>query len=334
MPDPGRWRVSAIVPSYNRAEFLTQTIGDLLAQTAPPHEIIVVDDGSTDDTAGVVASFGRHVRYTRIENSGAPVARNVGAGLATGDWLWFCDSDDLWRPEYLACCRDIAGTAPYPQLIFGDFRLVRDGVWDETTKFSTAPAGYWEAIPTLSAPRGAILTEPLVGPLLAFQPIFHSTLLMTRAFFEAVGGYDSRFARTGSEDLEFILRCAARAPIGRLDEALVGIRRHAGNFGADQRRALLGEVEILRHARASHSAAAEHRERIDAEIARRTLGALALAFAANDFGAVSRMASWVEPRAVDAMSRLKILMARLPWPVRTPAVAIARLPGLARRRSS
>lgn len=330
MPEPTPWRVSAIVPSYNRADFLAETIGCLLAQTTPPHEIIVVDDGSTDETPAVVSTFGARVRYVRIENSGAPVARNVGAALATGDWLWFCDSDDLWRPEYLDRCRAVAGTAPYPELVFGNFRLVRDGAWEETAKFSTAPAGFWDALPRQPAPGGAILTEPLVGAILTFQPVFHSTLMMTRAFFDAVGGYDPRFARTGSEDFEFILRCMARPPIGMVEEALVGIRRHAGNFSTDHRRALLGEVDILRHAKACHPEAGVHADRIDAEIARRTLGALSVAFAANDFAGVGDLAGRLTPRAIDPVSGLKVFLAGLPPAVRAPAVAMARLPGLVR----
>ena len=146
MFDPAHWRVSAIIPSYNRADFLYETISTLLAQSEPPHEIIVVDDGSTDGTAAVVAKFGAAVRYRRIENSGAPVARNVGAAMATGDWLWFCDSDDLWRPEFLSHIRAVAELAPFPQFLFGNFQLVRDGAWETVTKFATAPNGFWEAI--------------------------------------------------------------------------------------------------------------------------------------------------------------------------------------------
>jgi glycosyltransferase involved in cell wall biosynthesis len=330
MRDPAPWRVSAIVPSYNRADLLPQTLDQLLGQTSPPDEVIVVDDGSTDDTAAAAARFGARVRYARIENSGAPVARNVGAALATGDWLWFCDSDDLWRPQYLDRCRAVAETAPYPQFIFGDFRLVREGVWDPGGKFATAPAEFWAALPRIAAPGGAILTTPLVGALLDFQPIFHSTIMMTRSFFDHVGRYDGRFARTGSEDFEFILRCVAQAPIGVVEEPLVGIRRHPGNFSGDHRRSLLGEVDILEHARARHPAAAAHLARIDAEIVRRTLGALALAFADDDFSAVRTLARRLDPAAIDLVSRLKILLAALPAPLRAPAVAAGRLPGVLR----
>jgi glycosyltransferase involved in cell wall biosynthesis len=318
MAEPRPWRVSAIVPSYNRAAFLPETIGCLLAQTCPPHEIIVVDDGSTDDTAAAVAAFGDRVRYARIDNSGAPVARNVGAAMATGDWLWFCDSDDLWRPTYLQRCRTVAQTPPHPQFLFGDFQLVRHGVWQPGGKFATAPPGFWERLRRTPAPGGWIIDQPLYGELLAFQPVFHSTLVMTRDAFERVGGYDPQFARTGSEDFEFTLRCVAQAPLGMVDEPLVGIRRHDGNFSRDHLRELLGEVAILRHALRRHPAAAAHEARIQAEIGRRTLAALAVAFSAGDFDRVAELAGALEGYALDGRSRLKVWLSRLPAALRGP----------------
>ncbi len=321
---PG-WRVSAVIPAYNRADFLAETIGSILAQTEPPDEIIVVDDGSTDHTPQVVAGFAGQVRSARIANSGAPVARNVGAAMAGGDWLWFCDSDDLWRPEYLARCRALASADPGPRYIFGDFRLVRGGTWEPTAKFQTAPPGYWDAIGRVAAPGGWIATSPLYRAVLAFQPIFHSTLLVRRDFFQSIGGYDERFARTGSEDFEFVLRCAAEAPAGVVEEPLVGIRRHPGNFSGDQLRSLLGEIDILQHARSSHPAAALHGDLIEAEITRRTLEALDQAFAADDFSRVGELARRLDGKLVDRRSRLKIAVAGLPPAMRAPLIQVARL---------
>src|SRR5579863_1317986 len=207
MPDRAPWRVSAIIPAYNRADFLRETISYLLAQTVPPHEIIVVDDGSTDNTEAVLATFGPAVRYRRIENSGAPVARNVGAAMATGDWLWFCDSDDLWRPDYLAQIRTVADTPPHPQFLFGNFQLVRNGHWESPAKFDTAPDGFWEKIASHKTANGRIFLEPLYPHLLKFQAVFHSTTVMTKSLFSSIGGYNAKFARTASEDFEFTLRC-------------------------------------------------------------------------------------------------------------------------------
>jgi glycosyltransferase involved in cell wall biosynthesis len=325
MAEPAPWRVSAIIPTYNRAEFLPETIGCLLSQTCPPDEIIVVDDGSTDATASVAAAFEHRVRYVRIENSGAPVARSVGAAMARGEWLWFCDSDDLWRATYLERCRHLAMHPPYPRFVFGNFQIVRDGVWQLQSKFASAPARFWDDVGMITTERGAILPRPLYGDLMDFQPIFPSTVVVARSLFDQVGGYDRRFARTGSEDFEFTLRCAAHAPMGAVPEPLVGIRRHGGNFSSDHLRILRGEVEILRHAKAHHRAAADHLARIDREIVRRTLGALETAFACDDYDQVRVLGEELDRGRMDQRARLKLFIAGLPPGLRTPLVALARL---------
>lgn len=323
-PSNAAWRVSAIVPVYNRANLIGETLRSILAQSLPPHEVIVVDDGSTDDTAHVIAGFGSTVRTVHLENSGAPAARNLGARLADGNWLWFCDSDDLWRPEYLERVRDVAMSPLHPEFVFGNFALVHDGVWSRQTKFDTAPADFWGRIPRKVMARDSIALEPLYAHILHFQPIFHSTIAMSRAFFERTGGYDEAFARAGSEDFEFTLRCAAQAPIGIVEEPLVGIRRHAGNFSANQLKNLLGEVVILRHAKAHHAAAAALTVQIDREIARRTTEALELAFTLRDFALVRRLAGDLAREKLGLKPRLKALIAALPL-AQNPAAALSEL---------
>lgn len=94
--------VSVVVPTYNRADLIGETLERILAQTVPPAEVIVVDDGSTDDTPAVLARFGARIRVERIENSGEIDARNHGIRLARGTLIAFCDSDDLWEADHLA----------------------------------------------------------------------------------------------------------------------------------------------------------------------------------------------------------------------------------------
>jgi glycosyltransferase involved in cell wall biosynthesis len=93
--------VSAIVPTHNHGRFLGEAVRSALAQTRPPLEVIVVDDGSTDDTGEAVAALAGLIRYVRQENRGVSSARNRGAGLALGTLLAFLDADDLWMPEKL-----------------------------------------------------------------------------------------------------------------------------------------------------------------------------------------------------------------------------------------
>lgn len=315
-------RVSAIVPAYNRAALLDETLCSLMAQRVPPHEVIVVDDGSVEDIQSVAARFGDRVRYARAENGGAPAARNLGASLASGDWLWFCDSDDLWHPEYLGRALRLVAAAPELGFIFGNFLLVRGGIWEGPTKFETAPQGFWQQIPGTAMEGGRILIQPLYASLLRFQPVFHSTLLVSRRLFDSVGGYDARFGRLGSEDFEFVLRCAAHAPAAMIEDALVGIRRHQGNYSASQLRNLLGEIAILRHARVHHGApAAAAASVIEEEIHLRSRQALELAFAAGDYVQVLALARTLTD--MDPRVRLKVMLASWPRHLRRLAVGLA-----------
>ena len=93
-------RVSVLIPTYNCARFLSQAIDSVLAQTFQDFEILVVDDGSTDDTAQVVARYPR-VRYIRREHCGVSASRNAAVAAATGEIVVFLDADDFWLPEKL-----------------------------------------------------------------------------------------------------------------------------------------------------------------------------------------------------------------------------------------
>jgi teichuronic acid biosynthesis glycosyltransferase TuaG len=97
--EPPAMQVSALIPTYNRATDVKRALDSVLSQTFPVAEIIVVDDGSTDNTREVVASFGDRVRYIYKKNAGLSAARNTGIQAATGEWIAFLDSDDWWFPD-------------------------------------------------------------------------------------------------------------------------------------------------------------------------------------------------------------------------------------------
>lgn len=103
--------VSVVIPTYNRAGTVAAAIESALAQQDPPDEIIVVDDGSTDETAAVLAGFGGRIIALPQANAGVSGARNAGIARAKGDWVAFLDSDDVWAPERIAILRrDAAGS--------------------------------------------------------------------------------------------------------------------------------------------------------------------------------------------------------------------------------
>lgn len=111
--------ISVIIPVYNRAHLISETLDSILGQTLPPDEIIVVDDGSTDGTPAVVAGYGDKVSLIeQTKNSGPGAARNLGLSRATGTHVIFFDSDDLMTPDYLASRADVA-RATGAEIVYG-----------------------------------------------------------------------------------------------------------------------------------------------------------------------------------------------------------------------
>ncbi len=96
-----KYSVSVVIPAYNIGDFIARAINSVLAQTHPPDEIIVVDDGSTDNTGEVVKSFGEKVRYIHQQNGGLSAARNTAMRASTCKWISFLDGDDEWLEGYL-----------------------------------------------------------------------------------------------------------------------------------------------------------------------------------------------------------------------------------------
>ena len=95
--------ISVIIPTYNRAALLCEAIDTVLSQTYTNTEIIVIDDGSTDETTAAVQKYGDRVRYTRRPNAGVNAARNLGLKQARGEFVALLDSDDLWAPSRSSC---------------------------------------------------------------------------------------------------------------------------------------------------------------------------------------------------------------------------------------
>ena len=105
-------RISVVIPTYNRAHIVTRAVESALAQSRAPDEIIVVDDGSTDDTAGALRRFADRIRYITQRNAGVSEARNRGVREASCEWIAFLDSDDEWMPDKLAT--QVAGLVAHP----------------------------------------------------------------------------------------------------------------------------------------------------------------------------------------------------------------------------
>ncbi len=129
--------VSAVVPTYNRATLVERAVRSVLAQTCPPDEIIVVDDGSTDDTRERVTALGESIRFVQTPHVGAAGARNAGVREARGAWVAFLDSDDEWTTDHLErVCAAITATDGRATLYFDD--TVRSGSLAGRTQWQLA----------------------------------------------------------------------------------------------------------------------------------------------------------------------------------------------------
>ncbi len=312
---------SVVIPTFNRARMIGATIEAVLRQNLRPSEIIVVDDGSVDDTASVVTGYAPHVSYLRGENQGPPAARNRGLAAARMPWIALCDSDDLWGSDHLAAIARLARAAPEVQYVFTNFTRFTDGVWASRTIFDELPPLFWPAARRELFPGGWVLDEPLYPKILGeSQPILPSTTAFTREHLDRVGGFDEGLNRNPSEDFEFTLRSVREAPIGVLTQPGVGIRRHRDNFSADWLRAILASISVLRLALENHSIPEDWRSLLREQIIARSMSAVDDAFGRQDFAALRSPA--LDPAELSARHRLKTAIARLPEPVAKSAARV------------
>jgi hypothetical protein len=225
----------------------------------------------------------------------------------------FCDSDDLWRPDFLATMLALWQAEPRIRAACSDFALVRDRGWDGTTKFTGAPADYWDAL-RMVGPEMGVFDMPVVERLLRFQPFFPSCLVADRQAFLAVGGWDEGVSRLVGSDLATMLRLAEHPPVGVVCRPLVGIRKHAGNYSADVQAMNLGDARVLEHVLATRPGLRPLAPAIRASIARRRAEALDTAFARRDFAAVRQIGALLP--AGGLATRLKCGLAMWPEPAR------------------
>lgn len=120
-------RVSVVIPTYNRSALLVETLESVFAQSCRDFEVIVVNDGSTDDTAAVLAKYGERLRVVHQANAGLNAARNAALAIARGEFFALLDDDDLWEPHKLELSLALADRFPRAALVFSNFSILRDG---------------------------------------------------------------------------------------------------------------------------------------------------------------------------------------------------------------
>lgn len=232
-----RLQVSVIIPTYNAFERLQATIRSVLAQTYAATEIIVVDDGSTDETPELPGVFGDAVRYVRIENGGQQRARNHGVSLAAGNWIALLDHDDHWEPGYLAEVNALVQAHPV------DMTMCNSRTWQEAPTGSVcknenrftqfAPPGYWARVGADPSDRWTVLKKYNLESYLRFNPSQTSMVTIRRSLYVSLGGFDERMRGNGGENFEFEVRALRRACVGLIWAPLVRMVRHDANASLD-----------------------------------------------------------------------------------------------------
>jgi glycosyltransferase involved in cell wall biosynthesis len=311
-------RISVVVPTYNAPARLRATVASVLAQTEPPHEIIVVDDGSTDDTKMVCAAFGKTIIYLPVTNGGQQRARNIGVERATGGWIAFLDHDDLWQPEYLAELAALQG-AHAVDLVFCNSLIVREeaagAVIIDHNRFTRfAPTDYWRSMGVDTTGRWSVLERYGYSQYLAFHPAQPSVTTIRKDLFLRLGGYDMQMRGSSAENFEFEIRALQFARVGLIWRPLVTITRHDSNASVDGSKMAMDLVDCLNYAQQHHALRSEHRNAVAAELQRRLPNAIDGAFTLRRFQALRDYRALLAA-APNLKTRIKCGIAQLPEPI-------------------
>ncbi|HEY9696827.1 MAG TPA: glycosyltransferase [Trichocoleus sp.] len=221
-------RVSVIIPSYNCDRYLGQAIDSVLHQTFTDYEVIVIDDGSTDNTAAVLEHYGDRIRAVRQKNQGVALARNHGIGLAQGEWIAFLDADDFFFPDKLAAQIAVVEAEPTLGIVHSGWQRVDA---EGNVLMTVEP---WQQIPKLT-----------LESWLRWKPVLPSAMLFRREWLVQSGGFDARFPP--AEDTELVLRLARLGcESAWLPQVTVGYRQHPGSAmhkGLPQAKSLAAVIE-------------------------------------------------------------------------------------------
>ena len=292
-------KVSVVIPTYNRAAYIEAAVESVRLQTLREVEIIIVDDGSTDDTLERLQRFGSEVLCLRTPNQGPAAARNVGMQAARGEYIAWLDSDDVYRPYKLELQSALLDLRPEIGFVFSEFcgfddtgyrdewhlrryhesawrNLRYEDVFTERTPLSATPlattlasAGHGDWCER-SVYIGRIFDHYLLGTL-----VFTNSILFRRALLEPCGLQARRFGLF--HDLEFVLRLSRLAPAAFLDVPTYELRYHPGQISttATSSGALVAmrkQRDLLRvlkaHSRDDPDYYQAHRVAIDRQLAR------------------------------------------------------------------
>jgi glycosyltransferase involved in cell wall biosynthesis len=224
--------VSVIIATYNRANLLPHTVASVLRQNYQDFELIVVDDGSTDDTEKVLEPYASRLRYVFQENQGPSAARNLGVRQARAQWIAIQDSDDLCAPNHLETLYGYIKSHPDCGMVFANGSYLggpehnRDTIIPKTKSLRLAK-------------RGVRLEDLFDKSIVRLQ-----AALISKHCYDEIGGHDESLRICMDLDLAF--RLFSRYPVAYLDEVVFSYRRHSGNTGANQELRLSENIRVIK----------------------------------------------------------------------------------------
>jgi glycosyltransferase involved in cell wall biosynthesis len=279
--------VAVIIATYNRAKYLRETIDSVLGQRFQNFQLIVVDDGSTDETREIVASYGPRVQFLHQKNHGPSAARNLGVLHAKADWLSFQDSDDLCLPNHLEVLFGHIDKHSDLAMVFANGDYIGGQVHGRDT-----------LIPTTKSRR-------LAEKGIRFEDLFDKSIvrlqaaLISKRCYDAVGGHDVELRI--SMDLDLAFRLFSRYPVAYIDEVVFSYRKHSGNSSGNQELRLSENIRVIEKLVAENAEA----ERILGK--RRVAARLAYRYYRLGKG------RWRAGRRADAKWAIENAVSRCPW---------------------
>lgn len=210
--------VSILVPTFNRVNYIAECLDSLLSQTVPALEIIVIDDGSEDGTAALLAGYAERIRYVRKENGGKPSAVNLGLSMAKGDLIWIFDDDDVALPDAIETRLACMQQHPEAGFVFSPHYYGSDGPDGHIQRGRRHDVGQYDP--------DAFFFELMKGCF------FHLATALVRAeVYREMGGFDKELL--SSEDYDMQLRLARTCEFAFSAQPSFIFRKHAGLRGAN-----------------------------------------------------------------------------------------------------
>lgn len=324
--------VSVIIPTHNRPGLLGQALDSVFAQTAAPREVIVVDNGTNDDTRAMIdAAYGSAVAYMKVPPEGVQAARNAGIAGAKSAWIATLDDDDLWRPDYLEQVTHAAADGR-ANLIYSDFRKFVEGGGSRQpyprTNFETAPAGYWDDVPKPDGEACCSFVDSFPAErLLRFVAFYPSTMTARRELVESIGGFNRDIFGIKSEDVEFTARALLAGRLAIVWAPLTDYRIHGTNScGADWVAQAIGRWKIFEYIYARDAYGSERlRRALEEDLPSRRAHLFDQAWRHSRFAASDEVEPLLRPDDWTWMRRVRQAVRHAPAPVRTAVMRTRQL---------